>query len=256
MRITNEKGEQIKYKTPSLLDEVLERRMLLYVLAAGATLAGASSAQAKVVFTPSNAVLFPGSNHHPNTLSIDLNNDGMADFVLVDYGSNFISTAEYRLEAGGYGRNGVLEQGSQLAALPAGAKIGPSATFEQKGQMCYAWNNPGSSGSRGPFAHTELRFLGVRFLIGGKVHYAWIGFRSVGGNGPFNHVIADLLGWAYETEPNKPILAGSGQGSVFPYSAAIRSAEPTSLELLAAGYVTVADWRRRGAAIQPLAPAL
>jgi len=56
----------------SLLDEVLERRMLLYVLAAGATLAGVPSAQAKVVFTPSSEDLSPLSAGLPPTLHKDL----------------------------------------------------------------------------------------------------------------------------------------------------------------------------------------
>ena len=80
MNTKNTQEKQAKRLRPSLLDEVLERRMLLYVLAAGATLAGASgAAQSRVVFTPSNVVLSTGS------LQIDLNNDGTTDFIL-DYG--------------------------------------------------------------------------------------------------------------------------------------------------------------------------
>jgi len=106
----------------------------------------------------------------------------------------------------------------------------------------------------GPFANVTNRYLGVRFLINGQVHFAWIGFRSC------KNLTATLLGWAYETQPKTPILAGAGQGAVFPPSAelrpagsenvpAVRAAEPTSLELLAAGHVAVADWRRRNAAV-------
>ena len=72
--------EHPKRQSASLLDEVLERRMLLYVLAAGTALSGASAAQAKVVFTPSNAVLVGPYS----VLQIDLDNDGVTDFVLAE----------------------------------------------------------------------------------------------------------------------------------------------------------------------------
>jgi hypothetical protein len=69
-----EKRVRQNRKGMSLLDEVLERRMLLYVLAAGTALAGASIAQAKVVFTRTNIV------YRSSTIQIDLNNDGNIDF--------------------------------------------------------------------------------------------------------------------------------------------------------------------------------
>lgn len=243
-----------KRRRPSLLDEVLERRMLFYVLAAGATLAGASSAHAKVVFTPSNAIVNYGQQ---SLLLIDLSNDGTTDFELIVHRSStykYNRTPHYYgfdLWAMGVGSSDVIE-GSvgnrELAALRDGEKIGSNAKFDRSGMM--VWSDLISSGipfSSGPFANTTWRFIGLRFPINGQVHYGWIGFRSVHGT------TAKLYGWAYETQPNKPIfagLAGAQEGS-----AALRSAEPTSLELLAAGHVAVADWRRRTAAVTPSAAA-
>ena len=61
-----------------LVDRAFDRRLLLYALAAGATLAWSAPSQAEVVFTPSDAV-FQGLGK----FDIDLDNDGSADFSLL-----------------------------------------------------------------------------------------------------------------------------------------------------------------------------
>jgi hypothetical protein len=257
MNAENRDRKQTERRHPSLLDEVLERRMLLYVLAAGATLASASSARAQVVFTPSNQLVSYFGD--PHQIDIDLDNEGTVSFKLAYRCASAIGFCTVvSLYASGYGGN-VVETGTGrnfeghdfAKALAVGEKVGPAAPFARSGVML-----SGSalfSASHGPFAHTQFRFLGLRFLISGKVHYGWIGFRNV------SNFTATLLGWAYETQPNTPILAGAGEGTVFPPSTELRpggpenahtefAAEPTSLQLLAAGHVAVADWRRRNAA--------
>jgi hypothetical protein len=250
----NREKEQGQHQGPSLLDEVLEHRILLYVLAAGATLAGAPAAQAKIVFTPSQAVVAYSVCNTNATLQIDLNNDGTNDFTL--YGNTFcfsgsgISIFDSSLNVtGSVGSNVILgintPTGRDAAALKRGAPIRSDANFSNKGLMelrTYAELAP-SNYTFGSFLGITNRFLGVRFLINGETYYGWIGFRSTGeGN-------ATLAGWAYETVPNTPILAGAGtkkRGEEPEVdSATLRAAEPTSLELLAAGHVAVADWRRR-----------
>jgi hypothetical protein len=249
MNTNNRKEEQSKRrKSPSLLDAVLERRMLLYVLAAGATLAGASSAQAQVIYTPSDGVLSLGNSH----LAIDLNNDGTTDFSLVD--ECFSQTSCFggvTMYAKGYGQNAVEQsptgRDEEAAALSPGVEIGSQATFKQVGRMLAGDSYfGGRTSSYGPFAHARFRFLGVRFLIHGQTHYGWIGFRSV------DNFTAKLLGYAYEARPNRPLRAGQG----VPRPNMVNSAEPTSLELLAAGHVAVAEWRGRGPAVQPISSAL
>lgn len=242
MNAKNRDNKLAKRRMPNLLDEVLERRMLLYVLAAGATLAGASSAQATAVFTRSNAVVTLNSG----PFHIDMNNDGTTDFVLIDHCVSTTSCfGSVNMYAKGYGRNAV-EQGrpdrlqEPAAALQVGDKIGPGPAFKQLGFMVYGSIFSGTH-TYGPFAHTGLRFLGVGFLINGQTHFGWIGFRSV------DKYTAKLIGWAYETEVNTPIRAGQG----YTRPNAISSAEPTSLELLATGHIAVADWRRRTAVAVP-----
>src|ERR1700683_475196 len=104
MNARNAETKQAKRRLPNLLDEVLERRMLLYVLAAGATLAGASSAQAKAVFTRSDFVLTLENGH----LAIDLNNDGTTDFTLIDHCVSTTSCfGSVNMYAKGAGQNAV-----------------------------------------------------------------------------------------------------------------------------------------------------
>lgn len=249
-------SEQGKRRGRRLLDEVLERRVLLYMVAAGATLTGASAAQAKVVFTPNDKVL--RLHTEAQQLDIDLNNDGKTDFRMKDIGGLFTQDGYYfaRLEVQGVAGDSVVvgvTRGVTLPlALPNGVKIGSSADFGTnmlgrppgicQGAVCPHFGSGGGllvdsfGGGSGNFNDVTDRFLGVRFLINGETHYGWIGFRSVIG------FTAQLNGWAYETVPNRPIRAGDrGQGD----SATLRSAEPSSLELLAAGNVAMADWRRR-----------
>jgi len=247
-------GKQAKRQGPSLLDEVLERRMLLYVLAAGATLAGASATQAKVVVTSSTAVLTLGGS----PLQIDLNNDGMTDFSLYDGGSfctgsgsgkcflkggvrrppnGSTRSVTYMTMRGAQSSNEMLQNQNYAgpAALINGARIGSGLVFGKGGLMevsSHVQNAPRERGGLS-FSNVIQRYMGVRFLINGQVHYGWIGFRSV------SHFTATLMGWAYETQPNTPIRTGIA------ISGLTRSVEPTSLELLAAGHVAIADRRRR-----------
>jgi hypothetical protein len=253
MSLRNQEHKQAKQQNPGALNEVLEHRMLLYVLAAGATLAGASAAQAKVVYTPSNAVLTPGDGHI-NRLQIDLNNDGTIDFTLTDFYTqgDGIYYSSLHVDAG-QPLNGIVRSsqsgGRFTRALKRGTPIGSSAKFGSKEEMAY-WFSWSTAGSRagGNFKNVTSRYLGVRFVINGEVHYGWISFRSVtvGSFKMGDDLTAKLAGWAYETEPNKPIVAGAmgGQDAEL-NSAAPRAGEPTSLELLAAGNAAINDWRRR-----------
>jgi hypothetical protein len=89
----------------------------------------------------------------------------------------------------------------------------------------------------GYWQNVKSRCLGVRFLINGEVHYGWIGFREV-----HDYPVAvKLYGWAYETVPDKEILAGD-EGTGAPLNSSI---SPTSLGRLAAGHAAIDERRRR-----------
>jgi hypothetical protein len=235
--------KQRKRQGSSLLDEVLEHRMLLYVLAAGATLAGAPAAQAEIVFTPSNAVC--SSFNGPGTVQIDLNNDGTNDFILTcddyQYGSNTLGS--YLYVKGAEVSNVTLESSGGLpVALKRGALIGSSAKFGSDQKMALDACGAYSCVDTGNFDGASNRILGVRFQVNGETYYGWIGFRYASASG------ATLVGWAYETVPNKPITAGDKRGKESEVdSTTLRATELTSLELLAAGNVAMDAWCRRRA---------
>jgi hypothetical protein len=234
MNTRNRESGQAKRQGPSLLDEVLERRMLLYALAAGATLAGASAAQAKVVFTPSHAVLRKTRNEA--SIQIDLSNDGVYDFSITSFFIPYSST--YGVDALGKQPSDLIvtyPSGGLAKALKRGNSVGRGPHF-----MNFASMGSIPFGD-GYFPGTTDRFLGVKFRIDGQVHYGWIGFRSFTKN-----LTATFGGWAYETDPNTPIIAGdTGRGDS---DSSALQAGPTSLELLAAGHVAIAERRRRIAA--------
>jgi hypothetical protein len=50
----------------------------------------------------------------------------------------------------------------------------------------------------------------LRFRIDGKTHFGWARFTI---KAQARGVVATLTGYAYETVPNKPIIAGKTKGS-------------------------------------------
>jgi len=230
---------QVNRKGMGLLDEVLDHRIALYALAAGAALAAVTPAQAKVIFTPRDVV----TKHGYYDYNIDLNHDGVADLYLEPITEGCGSETRFCfqfLDAYPLGASTgfvAATSGDDASALQTGAIIGSQDAFTQNKTLVFS---SGSGNYGGNFRGVRDRFLGVRFLISDQVHYGWVAFRHVDGNVGF------LSGWAYETEPNKAIIAGDR--GVCVESAEIKAAQPTGLELLAMGHVAVAERQRRIAA--------
>ena len=205
------------------IDGALDRRLLLYALAAGATLAPATSSHAEVVFTPRDAVL-----RTLGKFDIDLDHDGAADFTLLREMGRY-STYESLPDLFVYGKppsHQIITKGFNALALAKNTRIGPENAFRAFALMQTPFYG-------GYWRGAKSRCLGVRFLINGEVHYGWIGFREVRG-----FSVARLYGWAYETVPDKEILAGD-TGTAAP------AIQPTSLEILATGHSGVAERRKR-----------
>jgi hypothetical protein len=62
----------------------------------------------------------------------------------------------------------------------------------------------------GSWVNVKNRCLGVKFKIKGKIHYGWARL-SVQVQFPLT-ITATLTGYAYETIPNKAIIAGKTKG--------------------------------------------
>ena len=63
----------------------------------------------------------------------------------------------------------------------------------------------GGFGTGGQWLYTSHRYLGLMFMINGHVHFGWARVAVTLSNG---EIQATLTGYAYETIPKKPIIAG------------------------------------------------
>jgi len=241
---------------PVSLSTGLERRLTAYAsaaIAAGASLAAlAPRAEAEIVYTPANTVIKGG-------LNLDLNHDGLADFVIAVGGpASFdkvtVSCAvhqTYRRSPKGMACNYLTNQvwgrgvasGRFASALPAGFPVGPNKSYFQAAKYPFAvemggvgcrCTSSGGSFTGGQWLSTENRYLGLQFVIKGEVHYGWarlnVGFSK-------GRIAATLTGYAYETIPNKPIITGKTKG------ADVTTLEPATLGHLAQGASQIQAWR-------------
>jgi hypothetical protein len=203
-------------RTPSQISESLHRRLNSYALAASAAgvgmLAPANVSEAKIVYTKTYEVI--GRN---SVYPLDLNHDGTIDFLIHQLGSTVCSspsTAGIRLwvkEA--FGNAVEASKYHSAAALTKGAVIGSQQRFVSStgsvGELMVDARD-GNFSPYGPWLNVRNRYLGLKFLIKGKAHYGW-GRLSVKVHGC--KITATLTGYAYETIPNKPIVAGQTHGS-------------------------------------------
>ena len=200
-------------KTPSRLPDSLRHNLNVYALAASAAgvslLALVQPSEAKIVYTKTHQVI--GWN---GTYSLDLNHDGIIDFLIQESGSSgsLAFNLLYAKQALG---NGVEGSGHSAAALRQGAQIGPGKQFLHgaSGEDMASVNRTSMSGKTflgGPWANVTNRYLGLKFQIDGKTHYGWARL-SVRVKSSLQ-ITATLTSYAYETIPNKPILAGQTAG--------------------------------------------
>jgi hypothetical protein len=172
---------------------------------AGAAAACALPAAAEVVYTPVHSKI-------NGLIELDLNHDGINDFhISSSYlsGIGFLSVKPNfranRIVATHQSCSGITDLAA--AALPVGKTIGPGIPF-QAGANCMAAGADGSD--EGPWLFVKGRYLGFAFVIDGKEHFGWARLNM---NYFAYDSLGELLGFAYETTPNKPIIAGDkGQG--------------------------------------------
>jgi len=235
--------------------------------AAGAIGAGlllsAGPASARIVYTPAYSVVHPRSG--PGHLSLDLNHDGITDFRFSVYGSSPFALSTLKVSPTQAGNailgniQGVLSGSGEpftcrvASVLAAGHRIGPGGRFGAYRTMFYFYGRPSPDGpgvhpTCGYWEKAQGRFLGLEFTAQGQKHFGWARLNTLLGGGSAQ---ATLTGYAYETEPGKPIRAGDtgpvADGRVpemhsAPVSAAtLRSA---TLGLLALGSAGLDIWRK------------
>ncbi len=188
-------------KAPKPLTPRLSTHLLAYVAAAGAVAACSSSASAEVVYTPAHRKIF-------GRVQIDLNHDGIDDFHVSSYYFSGIGHLSVRPSFTG---NRIVSTPApcgfgdhpNAAALNVGETIGPDLPF-QADANCMAYAADGESYS-GSWLFVKGKYLGFVFLIDGKPHFGWARLNM---NYFAYNSLAELLGYAYETIPGKPIVAG------------------------------------------------
>ena len=238
----------------------LSRQVGLYSLAAAVAgvsmLALAEPAAAEVVITKKTIPIpmVPYGTEGPVTISMADN--GINDFGFTLYNlANSLLSVRGLLVWGVSDNDGVIVAGSfypRAVPLARGAKIGPSANFfslsrSQDFIEATRIYSTGGKGIRGYWTDSKDRYLGVRFPIHGETHYGWIRLTVTTNSrlhGPF--MSAKVTAYAYETIPNKPILAGTAERPTAEVQAPEkiqRQAEP-SLGMLALGADGLPLWRR------------
>jgi len=217
----------------------LDKNLAAYVAAAGAagvSLLAAQPAEAKIVFTPAHITIpLHGS------LPLDLNNDGINDFVF----SNFFYGNDSHLYINQQAPpNQVFDLG---AALPAGVRIGNRGPFVNFALMAFQGTVSGiSSFYSGPWKDAHQRFLGLKFSVNGETHFGWARLTVTAKGG----ISATLTGYAYETVANRPIIAGKTWGpteaiEVPDASLNLPVPVPATVGLLAMGSRALPLWRRK-----------
>jgi hypothetical protein len=187
------------------LSDSLHKQLNAYALAASAAGAGllalVQPAEAKIIYTPVHHVVGRNARY-----KVDLNHDKIGDLALVNtYGCNR-DYCDDALSAIAFAGNGVEGRYSVAYALQPGAQIGPKQPFSGKIMA----QSSSSFGTFGQWLNISNGYLGVKFNIKGKAHYGWLRLSvQVLGHAK---MVTTLTGYAYETIPNKAIIAGKTHG--------------------------------------------
>jgi hypothetical protein len=221
------------------LHAALESNLLVYAAAASATgvslLALAEPAEARIVYTRARRVL--RANH---SLTLDLNHDRIGDFTISNHSFCTTDVCGRTLLALPLGKNNQVAGRKGLVdtfyayALNRSSTVGPKLAFS--GKLMAASGT--EYGTVGRWLNVSNRYLGLKFHVKGHVHYGWARFSVISGAGK---ITATLTGYAYETIPNKPIIAGKTKRRD------VITVEPAMLGHLAQGATGLSAWRKKSA---------
>jgi hypothetical protein len=247
------------------LSDSFQRQLTAYTLNASVAgvgmLALARSAEAKVIYTPVHERVV-------QQINLDVNNDGTPDFRISCY------TSGYGSRCRGFGSrppnpenwlavkpldgsNAVWSKSQPpfVSAIAKGKRIGRKGTFPPSDYVMAKCIEFSSSYCFGPWLKVNGRYLGLKFVIKGKIHFGWARL-----NVDWTLGEAILTGYAYETIPGKSIMAGQTFDILPPAPDSLSpddpgpgasltnpipdTQQPASLGLLALGAPGLAIWRR------------
>ncbi len=184
----------------------------MYAIAAGAAgvsmLASAQPSEAKIIYTHVHRVIGPNSQ-----LGLDLNHDGIIDFSIHNayqfHSKSYHSAALWTTTPPTNALEGLYSFPFSAYALRRGAKNFKCTHACLEGRPMLSLSV--GRGGIGQWEGATNQYLGVQFTDrAGRTHYGWARL-TVRGN-PNSKIFATLTGYAYETVPNKPIIAGRTKG--------------------------------------------
>jgi hypothetical protein len=144
------------------------------------------------------------------------------------------------------------------SAFKPGRRIGPNGAFHNGTaglvEIVYS-SGPESTFVLGKWPNVQDRYLALRFKIQGQTHYGWARLNVQVSK---TMISATLTGYAYETTPNKPIIAGKTEsaadegdeegfdsGASWMTNPVADTALPVSLGMLSLGAQGIPLWRRK-----------
>jgi hypothetical protein len=230
-------------RVPKQVSESLHHRLNSYAIVASAAgvglLALAQPAEARIIYTPANIKLRPNRSYY-----LDINHDGVRDFELDNVNVSprsctcYIQQVLVTKKQNGKGIWGTSHNPlSYASALSSGVQIGSNRKLTAGQKLMWGGSvnksNHSSYRTYGLWKNAENRYLGLKFISvrGQQVHYGWARLSvTVAGKPPY--ATAVLTGYAYETIPNKPIIAGKTHGG-----------NQATLGHLATGASAIPAWR-------------
>ncbi len=189
----------------------------------------ATTGNSKIIYTdvkPDSVIL----KLPTDSFSLDLNNDGIADFefdrspiVLCD--DNFLGTWAYAINLSlkpASGSNAIMTSGSSLPlALDSATAIAPDSLWATTSQVLLegAISATGHCITSLPFVrgywlNISDKYVGLKFIKGNNTYYGWARLSSSYSLAPAPHrnlLVGGQLtlkDYAYNSAPNQPILAG------------------------------------------------
>lgn len=240
-------------KVAASLGTGLSSRIAGYAAAAGAAgvsmLALASPARAQIVYTPADIPI----PQNGDIVQIDLNHDGLVDFSLriQSYGDFGPQYRWLGLYGGPNDQNGTEPQNEIrfgfAARVNAGAVIGPEQKFIRADDnslmlliKSYSGGHPIYACS-GPWIQPlKSGYLPLEFDISGQAHFGWARLAAGCFGGRRGSISAILTGYAYNTVPGQPLLAGQEKDGV---DQSTLTPGPATLGRLALGSLGLDLWR-------------
>ena len=267
MKRFEEDGRRSASGTPDGLSQLLQQRLRAYALSAGAAgvavLAYSVAADAAPVCKHSSVIV---SGSYP----LNPAEQPVAPFEIAGTFNNVSSQTccfwnRGFLTPNSLGAGALLDANGFPAGLASGASVGPGGQFGEGREygLLFTYGPLGHGTKkhhRGNFDFSKVNNFGFKLSISGQTHYGWVRLGVTFGPG-FDGIETSIhiLEYAYETNPNTAIPAGScsaesgtkadGSASssdgVTASALAGSAAKPASLGMLALGANGIPMWRRR-----------